>query len=296
MNCPKCGTENPNDAKSCWSCNSALTSTPATSPQQAQQAKTSGLAITSLVLGILSIFTCFMTAIPAIIFGIVALVKIGKSAGQLKGSGLAIAGIAIPPASLPIVALLMGIMMPALARTRQIAFRMVCGTNLSGISKAMLIYANDYNETRVKAQRMVCATNLSGLGKAMLIYANDYNDMYPTSSKWCDLLIEHAEVNQKSFCCKGAQQGPCNYAMNKNVEKLGTLTPPDMVLLFESGPGWNQAGGPEILTTDNHQGQGCNVLFVDGHVEFIKAEYLNNLKWDAKENQIQPPEPIPLPP
>src|SRR3970040_2060723 len=45
-----------------------------------------------------------------------------------------------------IIALLMGILMPALARVRQIAFRMVCGTNLSGIGKAMLIYANDYDD------------------------------------------------------------------------------------------------------------------------------------------------------
>ncbi len=45
-----------------------------------------------------------------------------------------------------IIALLMGILMPALSRVRQIAFRMVCGTNLSGIGKAMLIYANDYND------------------------------------------------------------------------------------------------------------------------------------------------------
>lgn len=45
-----------------------------------------------------------------------------------------------------IIALLMGILMPALARVRQIAFRMVCGTNLSGLGKAMLIYANDYED------------------------------------------------------------------------------------------------------------------------------------------------------
>jgi prepilin-type N-terminal cleavage/methylation domain-containing protein len=45
-----------------------------------------------------------------------------------------------------IIALLMGILMPALARVRQIAFRMVCGTNLSGIGKAMLIYSNDYDD------------------------------------------------------------------------------------------------------------------------------------------------------
>ena len=67
--------------------------------------------------------------------------------------------------------------------------------------------------------------------------------------------------------------------MNKNVEELGTSAPPDMVLLFETHPGWNQAGGPEILSTDNHQGLGCNVLFIDNHVEFVKTEDLDKLKW-----------------
>lgn len=39
-----------------------------------------------------------------------------------------------------------GVMMPALARTRQQAFRMVSASNLSGIGNAMLIYANDYDD------------------------------------------------------------------------------------------------------------------------------------------------------
>jgi prepilin-type N-terminal cleavage/methylation domain-containing protein len=42
-----------------------------------------------------------------------------------------------------IIALLMGILMPALARVRLIAYRMVCGSNLSGIGKAILLYAGD---------------------------------------------------------------------------------------------------------------------------------------------------------
>jgi len=45
-----------------------------------------------------------------------------------------------------IIALLMGILMPALSRVRQIAFRVICGTNLSGLGKAMLIYSNDYDD------------------------------------------------------------------------------------------------------------------------------------------------------
>ena len=50
-----------------------------------------------------------------------------------------------------IIALLMGILMPALARVRQLAFRMTCGTNLSGIGKAMMIYANDYEDELPRA-------------------------------------------------------------------------------------------------------------------------------------------------
>ena len=252
MYCPKCGTENPDNAQVCLSCSWALTSISTTA--YASTAKTSGMAITSFVLGVLSPFICLITAIPAIILGIVSLVKIEKSAGQLKDRGYAIAGIAVGPASLPLVAVLMGILMPALARTRQIAFRMVCGTNMSGLGKAMLIYSNDY-------------------------------DGIPTPSKWCDLLIEHAEVSPATFRCKGAPEGPCNYAINKNVEGLGRSAPPDVVLLFETHPGWNQVGGPEILTTDNHQGDGCNILFVDSHVEFVKAKELAHLKWKPEQNE-----------
>ena len=138
--------------------------------------------------------------------------------------------------------------------------------------------------TAATARQMVCATNMKSLGASMLIYANDYKDNFPTPSKWCDLLIEHAEVTKKSLRCRGASEGPCNYAMNKNLKKMNTSVPSDMVVLFETQPGWNQSGGPEILTTDNHQGKGCNVLFFDSHVKFVKTEDLDDLKWNTENH------------
>ena len=44
------------------------------------------------------------------------------------------------------VSLAAGIMMPALARTRQLAQRMQSGTNLSAVGKACLLYANDHDD------------------------------------------------------------------------------------------------------------------------------------------------------
>ncbi len=249
MYCTKCGAQNPDTALVCSSCSAVLA--PPTEQAPVIPPKTSSMAIAALVLAILSPFTCFLSAIPAIILGIVSLVKISQSKGRLKGTGMAVTGIALPVVLLPFVMLLMGILFPALANTRQLALR------------------------------VDCAVNMSTIGKAMLIYANDFDDKFPISSKWCDLLIEHAEVTPATFRCKGApQQGRCHYAMNKNLENFDTANaPPDMVAFFETKPGWNQAGGPELLTTENHQGQGCNVLFIDNHVQFIKTKDLKNLKW-----------------
>ncbi len=56
--------------------------------------RTSLLAITSLVLGILSIFTCFLQVVGplAILVGVIALVAIARSQGTLAGRGLAVSG------------------------------------------------------------------------------------------------------------------------------------------------------------------------------------------------------------
>lgn len=86
--------------------------------------------------------------------------------------------------------------------------------------------------------------------------------------------------NLRCSTVKGATEGPSNYAMNKNIERYGLKSPPDMAVLFETHPGWNQSGGPEILTTDNHKGKGCNVLFMDSSVKFVKTKDLKDLKWE----------------
>ena len=101
MYCPKCGTENPDVALVCSSCSAVLSGVSTQTPIPA--AKTSGLAIAALVLAILSPLTCFITAIPAIIMGIVVLVKISQSRGQLKGTGLAVTAIALPVVLVPLL-------------------------------------------------------------------------------------------------------------------------------------------------------------------------------------------------
>ncbi|MHC4727195.1 MAG: zinc ribbon domain-containing protein [Planctomycetota bacterium] len=117
MHCPKCGTENPDDARSCSSCGHTLTNSPAT--KATPQPKRSKIAVSSFLLGILSslffVLILKQTKFPgpkgseilsllfsllggalAIILGIAGLEIIVRSRGQMKGISLAVAGIAVP--------------------------------------------------------------------------------------------------------------------------------------------------------------------------------------------------------
>jgi prepilin-type N-terminal cleavage/methylation domain-containing protein len=106
-----------------------------------------------------------------------------------------------------IIALLMGILMPALARVRQVAFRMVCGTNLSGIGKAMLIYANDYEDElpRAGGRGTVWGSNVTwDAANRTQAYGLDTTGGggNVTISSSFYLLVKYAEVTTKSFVCK----------------------------------------------------------------------------------------------
>ncbi|MHC4396990.1 MAG: type II secretion system protein [Planctomycetota bacterium] len=105
-----------------------------------------------------------------------------------------------------IIALLMGILMPALARVRQVAYRMVCGTNLSGIGKGMLIYANDNNEAYpiggVKNDTWTTFGTLDDFEEPYLKDAvGTRGGVTITHSLF--LLIRNADLQPKQFNCKG---------------------------------------------------------------------------------------------
>jgi prepilin-type N-terminal cleavage/methylation domain-containing protein len=101
-----------------------------------------------------------------------------------------------------IIALLMGILMPALARVRQLAFRMTCGTNLSGIGKAMLIYANDYDDELPRAGDRNATWDVSATRWFQATRALAYTGSKASISSCFYLLVKYAEVTPKSFICK----------------------------------------------------------------------------------------------
>ncbi len=137
-----------------------------------------------------------------------------------------------------------------------------------------------------------CRANLHTLKKAFMLYSSENEDKYPTADKWCDLLKDYY-VEDSLVCPSRERDGErCSYAINPYCEPN---SPPDTVLLFETKGGWNQFGGIEIVSMDNHPYErdrfwghkirGCNIVFNDNSVRFVREEEFPKLKWKTDENQ-----------
>lgn len=130
-----------------------------------------------------------------------------------------------------IIALLMGILMPALSRVRQLAFRLVCGTNLSGLGKAMLVYANDYQDELPKAGGMTSKWYKESVqwdakdAKTAYSMKPDGSEGTVTITSSLYLLVKYTEVTPKSFICKG----------DTNVKEFEPGNTTDLIQLWDFG-------------------------------------------------------------
>jgi hypothetical protein len=140
--------------------------------------------------------------------------------------------------------------------------------------------------------RVKCAANLKHLWYRFRLYEKVIKPPpwytfwrskkpYPAPNKWCDSTF-HAHrvagmIEKYPYICPSAGQGKCHYAMNPNCKPD---SPRDMVLLFETRAGWDQHGGPELFTFDNHDPRGGCVLLNNGTVKFIRnTEEFQKLRW-----------------
>lgn len=126
--------------------------------------------------------------------------------------------------------------------------------------------------------RNKCASKMELLKSTIIEDPLTQKKQYPDPAKWCDvLLMRYPPGGKEQFKCPSAGEGKCHYAMNPNCK---SDSPPDTVLLFETKAGWNQRGGPELFTFENHDPKGGCVLLNNGTVKFIRTEEeLQQLRW-----------------
>lgn len=119
-----------------------------------------------------------------------------------------------------------------------------------------------------------CRYDLRQLGLLCRMYA-ERNGVFP--SRWSDLVNISGATNSQFYCpSAGHEPGTwenvdlwADYHLAPNLQ---TNAPSDTVLAIEP--------------LANHRGDGANVLFVDGHVEWWTANQI-----EGQQNRIKNPEP-----
>lgn len=107
-----------------------------------------GMAITSFVLGLLSL-ACFglLAGIPAIICGHVARGRARREPAQYGGAGFALAGLIMGYVSVVVTVFVAATLLPALSQAKGRAQRISCTNNMKQIGLAFRVWAVDNDDT-----------------------------------------------------------------------------------------------------------------------------------------------------
>jgi prepilin-type processing-associated H-X9-DG protein len=125
------------------------------------------------------------------------------------------------------------------------------------------------NRARETANRVKCGSNMRQIGMGILLYANENKGHYPAN---LGVLVKTEELVPQVFVCpSGNTKFPGgNMAVDDQVKWVNENT--DYVYI---GAGMNATAGAETIVLhekpDAHGGQGMNMLFGDGHVEFFQT-------------------------
>jgi hypothetical protein len=218
-------------------------------PTAAPQGRTSGMAVASLLLGIVGF--CGITAIIGMILGIVAHVKIRRSRGQLKGSGLAIAGVVVSGVMLFVSLFIMaGLFLPMMARVQE----------------------NTRNNS--------CENNARLVVLAVRLYADENEGKCPSAVNWCDAIVNNLPEPEALRCPqrRGEKSG---FGFNAQLAgKTLSSIPGDTVLIFESEGGWNSSGGPQAVVSRPPHRNTWIFGFADGNTRAVGRDELPQLRWE----------------
>ena len=146
---------------------------------------------------------------------------------------------------------------------------------LGGAALGTSILLPSLNRARETANRIKCASNQRTLGQAMLLYSNEHRGQYPPDL--ATILITQDLPPDVFVCPSGDSAAPPAGSLLKpdgspDEAKMRAWVGANSDYVYLGG-GKNNAAPAEIVLLyekpSDHDGDGMNLLFGDGHVEFF---------------------------
>jgi len=157
-----------------------------------------------------------------------------------------------------IIALLMGILLPSLARVKVIANRMKCGTHLADIGKSMMMYAEENRQNYpVGGVRGATWIQLSSATPGImkwdastreLAFANNGRNATITSCLY--LLIKYGNMTPKQFVCPDDADTK-EFTLASEYKTMGITDPTQMIK--ELADAWDFGNNPGLCCSYSYQ-------------------------------------------
>jgi prepilin-type processing-associated H-X9-DG protein len=146
------------------------------------------------------------------------------------------------------------------------------------------------NEQR-RARRLECSTNLRTIGLAILLYSNTNRNAAPPSFDPLPAVIGVPGPLSMFFCPECVRDPAKKRPTHGNVVKSHyVLAPPwhsDVPLTYVGSIPANAVQVYQPIA--NHDGRGSNMLFADGHVEWIESKRAAAVIAELEAGQNPPP-------
>ncbi len=148
---------------------------------------------------------------------------------------------------------------------------------------ALSIMLPAMNQGRERANRVKCASNMRQMGQGVLLYANDHKGKYP---EMLGDLVE-ADLNWQVFVCPDVNTQPPPPDVQRDPKKRAAWINQNASYVYLGGNMNGNLPADRILMyeKENHGPQGLNVLFNDGHVEWMDFVNFNR----DLQQQVPPP-------
>jgi len=223
-------------------------------PVTTGQPPSNGLAIASLVLGILGFCTAGITSIIGLILGIVALNNIKRDPRLAGGKGMAVAGVVVSAVLTPIILItvLASVMFPVFAKAR------------------------------VSARQVQCISNQKQIALGIQMYAQDHGQ-YP-GRDWVTKVSPYLGGSQMMFTCPSDESGESEgvsygysaaltYPDGTGVMDEFVVSPSEVGATCDATPSQAYPAGGLIgdgATPESRHSRGIVVSYCDGHAKYIQ--------------------------
>ena len=155
---------------------------------------------------------------------------------------------------------------------------------LFGAMFIAMMFVKPIFSARVVSRGVQCKTNLKQLSGALMMYAQDWDETYPPDDRWGDLAARHLPRGEEwsTFRCPMAESR-FGYAFNRSLDVLPWSwieRPTDTVVLFESDAMSRNSVGDRLSLAafDRHSGA-SQVALADGHVDRVSPSREAQLVW-----------------